>query len=81
MSVRLRRLRERLLARQRRRYAEAGDLVQFLKDTREEVALHHRGAGAWTPNTTTVAALKRARVGKLEVVTLDDLRASILADD
>ena len=34
-----------------------------------------------TPNAPTIAAMRRARAGKLEPVTLDDLRASFLADD
>ncbi len=33
------------------------------------------------PNETTIAAMREARAGKLETVTLDDLRAAIDADD
>lgn len=33
------------------------------------------------PNETTVAAMREARAGKAERVTLDDLRAAIRADD
>ena len=84
MSPRMRALRERVLVRQRRQYEAADDLVRFLRDVRGEVSLALSGDApttAWTPNETTVAAMKRARAGHLEVVTLDDLRAAILADD
>lgn len=33
------------------------------------------------PNETTIAAMREARDGKLERVTLDSLRAAIRADD
>lgn len=33
------------------------------------------------PNETTIAAMKEARHGKLETVTLDGLRAAIRAND
>jgi len=33
------------------------------------------------PNETTIAAIEQARSGKLETVTLGDLRAAIRADD
>ena len=84
MSPRMRALRERALVRQRRQYEASDDLVRFLRDVRGEVAralLGDAPTTAWTPNETTVAAMKRARAGRLEVVTLDDLRAAILADD
>jgi DNA-damage-inducible protein J len=35
----------------------------------------------WTPNETTVAAMREARAGKLESVTLDDLQALLDAGD
>ena len=83
MSTRMKALRERALARQRRQYEAADDLLTFLRNIRDEVSQAHRDVPttAWTPNETTVAAMQRARAGHLEVVTLDDLRASILADD
>lgn len=34
-----------------------------------------------TPSLETIAAAREAREGKLETVTLDDLRAAIRADD
>ncbi len=84
LSDRLKRLRERTLARQRRQYEAADGLVRFLREMRNEAAEIHQAdapSTAWVPNETTVAAMERARAGKLEVVTLDDLRAAILADD
>ena len=83
MSTRMKALQERALARQRRQYEAADDLLTFLRDIRDEVSQAHRDVPttAWTPNEMTVAAMQRARAGHLEVVTLDDLRASILADD
>lgn len=33
------------------------------------------------PNEATIAAMKEAREGKLETVTLDDIRATIRAND
>ena len=84
LSPRMRALRERVLARQRRQYEAADGLVRFLRDVRGEVVRVHTGdapATAWVPNETTIAAMKRARAGRLEVVTLDGLRAAILADD
>ncbi|WP_428395359.1 type II toxin-antitoxin system RelB/DinJ family antitoxin [Lichenicoccus sp.] len=33
------------------------------------------------PNETTIAAMREARAGKLEMVTLDSLRAEMHADD
>ena len=34
-----------------------------------------------TPNETTLAAMEDARTGKLETVTIDDIRAVIRADN
>jgi DNA-damage-inducible protein J len=35
----------------------------------------------WTPNEVTIAAMKEARAGGLEPVTLEDLQAALDADD
>jgi len=34
-----------------------------------------------TPNAATLAAIKEARAGKLETVTLDELRSTLREDD
>jgi DNA-damage-inducible protein J len=35
----------------------------------------------WVPNATTIAAMKEARRGDLETVTLDELQSVLDADD
>jgi DNA-damage-inducible protein J len=35
----------------------------------------------WVPNELTISAMKEARAGQLESITLDDLRAQLDADD
>ncbi|MGI3903092.1 MAG: hypothetical protein ACRYGP_30410 [Janthinobacterium lividum] len=85
MSPRMRRLRERTLARQRRQYEAADGLVQFLRDVRREVALKRSNDApttAWSPNATTIAAIREADDGGLpRFATVADLMADLHAGD
>ncbi len=85
MSLRLRDLRMRVLARQRRQYAAAEALLRFLREIRAEVVARGQGEAPspdWTPGATTVAALVEAQAGGLRrFPTVADLMADLHADD